>query len=84
MKLQAELLPLQERLTGILPKIEQYAPYLKKSGNYKDFETRLAWDCLRAVTGTKTICDWYDEYDCNDSHIETLAKRALNAVYSIV
>ena len=57
--------------------LEEYAETLKKSGNYKDFETRLAWDCLHAVMPSSTICEWYEKYDCNDDHITTLAKTAL-------
>ena len=84
MKLQSELMPLKERLSAILPKIQEYAPSLKASGEYKDFETRLAWDCLRAVTRSSVICEWYNKYDCNDSHIDTLAKQALRMVYPII
>ena len=84
MKLQSELMPLKERLSTILPKIREYAPALETSGEYKDFETRLAWDCLRAVTPSSVVCEWYKKYDCNDSHIDTLAKKALRMVYPIV
>lgn len=83
MKLQKELQSVVEKMEAIKEKIEQHAIALKESGKFKDFETRLAWDCLRAVVGTGGICEWYKQYDCNDSHIETLAKKALKQVYTI-
>ncbi len=61
-------------------KIKEYAIRLKMSGEYKDFETRLAWDCIRYFRGVKTIYSWYDKYNCNDKHITTLGKRALKEI----
>ena len=60
-----------------LEKIKKYAPALKASGKYNNFETRLTWDCLGAFIGTETICEWYEKYDCHDSHITTLGKKVL-------
>ena len=76
MKLRAELDPLVEKFKQIKG-LEEYAETLKKSGNYRDFETRLAWDCLHAVVSSSTICEWYEKYGCNDDHITTLVKTAL-------
>lgn len=83
MKLQNELPLLVDKLHCIADKIKVHAKTLREQGNYKDLETRLAWDCLRAVVPSETICKWYDEYKCNDDHIDTLAKKALKEVYSI-
>lgn len=83
MKLKAELNEVVRKMEEIKEKIELHAEWLKKNGGYKDFETRLAWDALRAVVGSDTICKWYRDYDCNDEHIDTLAKRALRQVYPI-
>lgn len=83
MKLQAELPLLVDKLHCIADMIKAHAIILRKRGIYKDLETRLAWDCLRAVVPTETICEWYDKYKCNDDHISTLAKKALKEVYSI-
>ena len=83
MKLQAELLPLIEKYRAAAGLIVAYAEHLKAAGGYKDFHTRLAWDVLRGIVGTRGICDWYDKYNCHDSHIETLAKRALKEVYTV-
>jgi hypothetical protein len=83
MKLQNELQNVVDKMEEIKEKIGKHAIALKESGKFKDFETRLAWDCLYAVVGSNTICEWYKKYDCNDSHIETLAKKALKKVYQI-
>lgn len=82
MKLENELKFTVEKMKGIT-NLKEYAEDLKANGDYQDFETRLAWDCLRAAVGTSTICKWYDKYNCNDSHITTLAKRALKEVYPL-
>lgn len=82
MKLKNELNFTINRMKTI-PGLKEYAEELRESKNYKDFETRLAWDALRAAVGTQKICEWYDQYNCNDKHIDTLAKRALKAVYQV-
>lgn len=77
MKLQKEFEFVKGQFQNNLEKIKEYAPQLKASGQYKDFEVRLAWDCIRAFVGSGTVCLWYDKYNCNDTHITTLAKKAL-------
>lgn len=77
MKLQKEFEFVKIQFQNNLYKIKEYAPKLKESGQYKDFEVRLVWDCLRAFVGSGTICLWYEKYDCNDTHITTLGKKAL-------
>lgn len=57
--------------------LESYAKKLKEYGQYDDFETRLAWDCLRMTVPSSTVCEWYEKYGCNDDHITTLVKKAL-------
>ena len=77
MKLQNEYKGLIERLVKVdRGQIKRHAEYLREEGGCKCFETRLSWDLLRFVTPTATICSWYEVYDCNDSHITTLAKKA--------
>lgn len=83
MKLQDELDNIVNKLQLIKDKIPPYAEQLKANNNYKNFENRLAWDCLRAVCKIEEICSWYEKYNANDSHIETLAKNALKTVYAI-
>lgn len=77
MKLQKEFEFVKTQFENNLDKIKEYAPKLKESKQYKDFEVRLAWDCLRAFVGSGTICLWYDKYNCHDTHITTLGKKAL-------
>jgi 3-methyladenine DNA glycosylase AlkC len=79
MKLANELGFIVEKFKQ-LKGIEEYAQTLKESGKYNDFETRLAWDCLRMTVPSSTICEWYEKYDCTDDHITTLAKKALKIV----
>ena len=54
----------------------EYREKLRKSGNYNKFDVRFAWDVGHAVFTTKEICNWYDEYKCNDDHITSLFKQA--------
>lgn len=77
MKLQKELGYVKTQFQNNLGAIKDYAPKLKASGNFKDYETRLTWDCLYAFVGSGTICLWYEKYDCNDTHITTVGKKAL-------
>lgn len=77
MKLRNELDFVKEKFAEHTEMIKNHVSYLKRHGEYSDLDTRLAWDCLRAFVGTRTICKWYDKYDCNDNHITTLGKRAL-------
>lgn len=76
MKLKDELDYVVEKFKQI-KRLDEYAESLKKSGNYNDFETRLAWDCLRASVPVEVRCSWYQKYNCNDEHITTLVKTAL-------
>ena len=77
MKLQNEYATVKKAFTNNMEKIKEYAPRLKTSGQYQNFETRLTFDCLRAFVGTATMCEWYGKYECNDKHIETLGKAVL-------
>lgn len=76
MKLKAELDYVVKRFKQI-KNLEEYAAQLKEYGIYKNYETRLAWDCLRMTVPATTICEWYDKYGCDDEHITTLVKTAL-------
>lgn len=76
MKLESELPYIRKRFSLIL-NLPSYAKKLKATGNYKDFGTRLAWDCIHATIPSETVCDWYDKYNCHDDHITTAAKAVL-------
>lgn len=77
MKLQNEYIFVKSQFENHIDKIKEYAPKLKASKQYNDFEKRLAFDCLRAFIGSAKMCEWYEKYNCNDTHIYTLSKKAL-------
>lgn len=62
-------------------KLDMYIANLKASGNYKDLETRLAWDIARATNYNKWDCfekdDWGYAILPNDAQVTTLLKQAL-------
>lgn len=76
MKLKNEIPFIREKFSK-LTNLPEYAKELKANGNYKDFGTRLAWDCIHATIPSEIICNWYKQYDCNDDHITTVAKAVL-------
>ena len=76
LKLYPELEPLTEKIRRHALWFQRYGKRLREEGEYKDYETRFAWDVLRKVVTTFEICDWYDKYDCNDRHITALAIAA--------
>lgn len=47
-----------------------------ESKEYKDLETRITWDIFRVCYNAKEVCELYEKYNCNDTHIDTLVKRA--------
>lgn len=52
--------------------------------DYNDLLTRIAWDMLRLTFSSGEICDWYDEYRCNDKHIGSAVKKAYVEVFGKV
>lgn len=76
MKLKSEIPFIRESFNKIT-NLPEYAISLKANGNYKDFGTRLAWDCIHATIPSEIVCGWYDKYNCNDGHITTAAKSVL-------
>ena len=54
-------------------KIENYAKDLRDIGEYKVFARRLAFDMLYYLLGSNLICEWYEKYGVNDSHLERFA-----------
>ena len=83
MRLAKELPNVVQAFQSVQQHIPAHVAMVKAAGNYKDLETRIAWDLLYATKGTAWICELYAKYDCNDDHITTLAKRALRQVYPI-
>ena len=62
-------------------KVKAYAAQVKESGDYRNFETRITNDILAACVPVGVRCDWYGKYNCNDTHITTLAKSCVNEVF---
>ena len=82
MKLQKELPGVIEKFQSIpISKLSAHIKILYESGRYKDFETRIAWDCLHACK--VDIIRWYKIYNCTDKHITTLAKIALKEIFDV-
>lgn len=81
------------KLKALLPEIESrfktipehtlvaHIAGVKKSGKYKDLATRISWDLLHATFKPSEVCDWYKQYSCNDDHITTLVREAMNNVF---
>jgi hypothetical protein len=83
MRLAKELPNVVQAFQSIKQHIPAHVEMVKAAGNYKDLETRIAWDLLYATKGSAWICELYSKYDCVDDHISTLARRALRQVYPI-
>lgn len=82
MKLQILLFIVEGRFKKIYIKnLEDHIEAVKASDDYNNLKTRIAWDCLRSCFTSAEICSWYNKYDCNDSHIDTLAKKAFDNVF---
>ena len=78
LKLEKELPEVVKRLEVLKQhsNVLEYREKLKASGRYNKFEVKFAWEVCGAVFSTKEICNWYDEYSCNDDHITSLFKAA--------
>lgn len=58
-----------------------HAKAVQSSGKYKNLTVRISNDIKNAVFSPATICEWYDEYNCNDTHITTLFKKVVKENY---
>jgi hypothetical protein len=83
MKLKNEMPEMIKRFSGLKSEIVNYATKLRQKGGYNDFETRLACDCLHATYTPGELCDMYNRYECNDTHLASAAKLALKSIYII-
>ena len=62
-------------------RLMDYTNYIIAQGGYKDLATRIAHDIKFATIPASEVCRWYDEYDCNDTHVTTLFKKVLKESY---
>lgn len=58
-----------------------HAKAVQNSGQYKNLTVRIVNDIKYAVFSPAIICSWYDEYNCNDTHITTLFKKVVRENY---
>lgn len=79
MKLQNEYSYVLTRFRK-LKNLKHYAEGLRRSDNYNDFVTRLAFDCAAMTIPLNLRCEWYDKYNCTDSHLKTLYIKALKTI----
>lgn len=78
MKLQAELEATIERIEALKTKVDvlAYREQLRRLGNFNNFEVRFVNDIKTAIFTIDEICDMYDKYQCNDTHITSLMRAA--------
>ena len=62
---------------------QKYVKSVIAEHKYNDLLTRIAWDLLRYVYTSGTICEWYDKYNVHDSHITTAVKKAYVEVFGM-
>lgn len=87
MKLQNELPKMVGAFTRLnnITSIQDYVNSLKISGGYKDLKTRASWDVFWTCLHRGYLGDNYLEllnvnYHANDSHIDTLIKKAMDKI----
>ena len=85
MLLQNELTPMTQRIKAL--KIDdlqllEYAKKVEKSGHYNCLCTRIVND-IKYCISPSIICDLYDKYNCNDTHITTLFKAITKELYPV-
>ena len=78
MKLQNELEATIERIEALKEQTDvlAYREQLRRLGHYKDFEVRFVNDIKTAIFTIDEICDMYDKYQCNDTHMTSLMRVA--------
>ena len=82
MKLENERSYVIDQMKKLDPaQVKAYAAQVKASGDYRNFETRIANDILAACIPVPTRCNWYEKYNCNDTHITTLARACVKEIF---
>lgn len=81
MKLQQEYAALKAKVESLdRSKVILYKDKLRVAGGYNNFDVRFAHDVLFSVMSSSDVCGWYDKYNCDDSHITTLAVKVCKDV----
>ncbi len=77
MKLEKELSETVRRLQLLgTETILAHVEHLRANEYYKNLETRAHWDSFKAIYKAAEVSKLYDRYKCNDTHIDTLIRRA--------
>ena len=86
MKCLDELQPLIAFMKQYKNNIKEHYQYILNNKLYvSDAKTRVGYDVLRIYCAKKynsnhSYSCLYEKYDCNDKHIETLIKKAINEI----
>ena len=56
-------------------KVQNHKDYLRTCKSVHNIDTRLAHDMIHGIYGSSGLCELYNKYNCNDSHISTLAMK---------
>lgn len=75
LKLEKELPKVIERLEA-LKRHSNVVGAFKKFRTSGSFEVKVVWEICRIVVPAKEICNWYEEYECNDDYVTDLFKAA--------
>ncbi len=78
MKIPAhEVETLRQRIAP-LDTVEERARYragdFPRADRVKDLDKRYRWD-LMSASSCLIVCQWYDTYDANDSHVDTVLRK---------
>lgn len=87
MKLQNELPKMKAAFNRLneTRNIQEYVDDFKENGKYNDLKTRVSWDVFWACFDRGYLGDNYLQfldanYQSNDSHIDTLIKKAMDEI----
>ena len=81
MKLKDELSEAIQRFSSIDKQASRETiQAVYESGKYKVFEERIHWLFFNSFYTAAEISQLYRKYNCNDTHVYTLAKNAFNSL----
>lgn len=64
-----------EKIKGKEDILKRNIQIMYDNHNYiKNFEVRVYADLRDLIIPCRTVCDWYEEYNCNDDHVIAIVK----------
>lgn len=82
MKLKNELQRMEQRFSKLgVNELHVLLKQLKDSKQYTCLETRFIWVLVHHCYTSEETLQIYDKYGANDTHMDTLAKKAFKNVY---